>query len=658
MCRVPQAELGRGDAEKTGTIMKRHAWLILLAAGVALPVSGKSLVIVEEGRPKARIVTGADATPTAKFAARELQRYVEKSTGAKLPITNQRSRDGMVDIVIGAGQIATQLGVTTTGLTRDAFRIKTVGNTIVIVGRDDPRQDPAKCMGKLSTWAMSFEHATVFGVYEFLERFLGVRWYTFLPIGEVVPKHRTIAIPPLDVLEIPKKLARHASTLKSLETVQEGKEAGYKLGYGTIDMKLKAGEDRVRRRNQFSLRARHNTVLVRIHTMHQIVSPRRYAEPHPEFFALTKGGKRLSQLKSGGGSKGAQHCFSQPQMADIIADEAIAFFRGETAKARGFRNWAYFAYNSPWGNAFHLLQSDGFRPCHCDACRKATNNAVDRIKDRGQLQLAYGRLIWNFWIRIAEKVKREAPEGTIIIYVYGPTKAFPEHIRKLPDNVAIELATAGPYRELGTPESAEAQLKDVEKWADLLSSRDRMRLHIYVTGVRWNDKPRKRAPRAFCGSIPRAMAAYCKRFRDVGIGSYMYEGAHSVAYEHLNDYVFYKFHWNPDLDIEAVLRDYYQKCYGPAAVPMGKFWDEIEAKFPTYRGRVVDTGMGPEKLPRTKESLWTDVYDAPTLARWTAYFSEAVRLASGSDDPMHLTRVQFMKENVLDFIVSERPEGM
>ncbi|MBN1674372.1 MAG: hypothetical protein JXR37_25215 [Kiritimatiellae bacterium] len=341
--------------------MKQCVAFVLLATGLASVARADPLILVENGQPKARIVVGADTTPSARFAARELQHYIQKSTGATLPIVDQRSTDGTVDIVVGAGKIAEQLGVTTAGLTRDAFRMKTVGDAIVILGRDDPKEDPVRRVTRRSTWATTFEHATIFGAYEFLERFLGVRWYFFLPVGEVVPKHQTVAMPGLDVLEKPNKLARHASPLKSLETVKEGREAGYKLGYGTIEMGLKNGEERVKRRNLFALRARHSTIL---------------------------------------------------------------------------------------------------------------------------------------------------------------------------------------------------------------------------------------------------------------------------------------------------------KCYGPAAGPMGKFWDEIEAKFPTYRGKVVETPMGPEKQPRTKEGLWTDVYDRPTLERWTAYFQEAVRLASESDDPMHLQRVQFMKENVLDFIVSERPEGL
>ena len=85
------------------------------------------LVLVVDGHAAARIVVGKDASPAAEFAATELRTYVRKCTGAELPVAHDLLDDDLVEIVVGAGKIASRLGVDAKGLPRDAFKIKAVG---------------------------------------------------------------------------------------------------------------------------------------------------------------------------------------------------------------------------------------------------------------------------------------------------------------------------------------------------------------------------------------------------------------------------------------------------------------------------------------------------------------------------------------------------
>jgi hypothetical protein len=52
----------------------------------------------------------------------------------------------------------------------------TNGN-VFIAGRDDPKIDPAARIRRSWWGAHKFEHATLYGVYTFLERAAGVRFY-------------------------------------------------------------------------------------------------------------------------------------------------------------------------------------------------------------------------------------------------------------------------------------------------------------------------------------------------------------------------------------------------------------------------------------------------------------------------------------------------
>ena len=118
-------------------------WLIFGVARICLltafPVDGAELTLARDGEPHARIVVGEDVSPAARFAAKELQRYVEKATGAVLPIVDHLGEDGQIELVIGAGQIALGLGVSVEGLRRTAASIsRSIGPaTGVFVARGD-----------------------------------------------------------------------------------------------------------------------------------------------------------------------------------------------------------------------------------------------------------------------------------------------------------------------------------------------------------------------------------------------------------------------------------------------------------------------------------------------------------------------------------------
>ena len=69
--------------------------LVALAAGsctLAATASG-SLVLVQDGRANATIVLAAKPTGSAQLAAFELQHYIQKISGAKLPIVRDPGHD-------------------------------------------------------------------------------------------------------------------------------------------------------------------------------------------------------------------------------------------------------------------------------------------------------------------------------------------------------------------------------------------------------------------------------------------------------------------------------------------------------------------------------------------------------------------------------------
>src|SRR5437868_15408253 len=78
--------------------------LLLLTLNPSGFAAAKGFVLVEEGRPKATIVTAAKPSENAAAAARELQHYVRKMSGAELPIATDEQEITGPAILVGASR--------------------------------------------------------------------------------------------------------------------------------------------------------------------------------------------------------------------------------------------------------------------------------------------------------------------------------------------------------------------------------------------------------------------------------------------------------------------------------------------------------------------------------------------------------------------------
>src|SRR5438874_9971181 len=150
---------------------------LMTTSGVA------GLAITDYGKSKYRIVVSASAIPSERYAAEELQRYIEKMSGAKLPIITDAEPRGSHEILLGDNRHLAMLRtkVDFAKLGTDGFMLRVDGNRLIIAG-GKPR-------------------GTLNDVYTLLEEKLGVRWFT--PEMEVVPKVDRVRLSALDETRIP-----------------------------------------------------------------------------------------------------------------------------------------------------------------------------------------------------------------------------------------------------------------------------------------------------------------------------------------------------------------------------------------------------------------------------------------------------------------------
>ena len=116
--------------------MTRHLFPFLLALATAVSVCPAGDFLVEDGEPRAEIVIAQDPPRSTRLAAHDLQTYVEKISGARLPITFTPDGDVPVQIYVGESVHAEKVGVTAEGLEAGAYRIVSGDGWLALIGDD------------------------------------------------------------------------------------------------------------------------------------------------------------------------------------------------------------------------------------------------------------------------------------------------------------------------------------------------------------------------------------------------------------------------------------------------------------------------------------------------------------------------------------------
>lgn len=228
------------NAEALAQLHARLAEIDFASPATELVQAGPR-VLAQDGRPAATLVLPAEPTQAEQTAAFELQSYLQRISGALLPIARGELPETGNCVLIGAvGGYAYPDGVPAG---RAGFTLRTDGRDLLIRGEDD--------------------FATLYGACDLLER-LGVRWVLPGRLGEVVPEMATVVVPELDETQRPDFAMRW---IGRDEWSYRNKCNGY------------AG----------SLPRAFNVQPGIYHSQYRLLSSRDYFAEHPEWFALIDG---------------------------------------------------------------------------------------------------------------------------------------------------------------------------------------------------------------------------------------------------------------------------------------------------------------------------------------------------------------------------------
>ena len=558
------------------------------------------LEMVKEGRVNFEIVVPADAAPSAKFAGKEAADLLGKSFGVKFKVLANPSGKCPA-IIIGSPKFAARLGIDTAKFDRDGFVIKTCPQGVIIIGRDDPKKSERVTLA---------DHATLFGTYDFLERFAGIRFYLPGDYGTVVPRMKSWTLPQIDIYERPDFYQR-------LYSDWAGKP-GSEFKKDTVHL------NRLRHRYQ-------TRNIYYCHGMRELNYGNRFGKTHPEYFALASNGKRIIDTEyTGSGHWDESHfCYSSKVKDEFIAD-AISYLKGEPASVRGVIerrsrkigwHWVY----PQGGKFFSLSPPDGVKKCTCEKC------APEIIKGTPEQQRDH---YWRFFRDVALGVKKAGVEGFLIVpcnYSWwgGMPPAF-----DIPDNLLLDFSMRGPWNELN-PAARDKQLAELKAWAN--KGRGKLLLWTYP-GKYYGVCP------GIPSSTPRYSATFMKRAKPYALGCY-YEGTTDYRFfEYLNFYVYGKVLWNVDIDVEKLLDEHHNLMFGPAAKQMKEFFESLERNWMKMANHAVDTPLGPVTKYPSETEMWNTIYSAAERKRLSTLFDEAEKITARQ--PEFLSRVKTLRREM------------
>ena len=308
------------------------------------------------------IVISRDATVSDEYAAEEFQNWFERSTGIYLPLhTDQKQADGHIYI----GQSLAVLDHSE--IEDEGFRIIVEHNQIIIAGGGT--------------------RGALYGVYQFLEDGLGIRFLT----GDHthIPDSSNLSIPFGDYAYRPPFSFRWSFYREN----SENPEFAARRRVNTVTPAERLGGNVPQR-------------LIN-HSFHQLVPFGKYGEKHPEYYALVDGNRHTDT--HGGGP---QLCVTNPEVIQIAAESAIEHLN-----------------NHPNQKNISVSQADTANYCRCDNCE--TINQAEETPMGSQL---------SFVNAVAELVKKDYPKVKVGTLAYWYTRQVPKTIR--PDhNVQIQLCS-------------------------------------------------------------------------------------------------------------------------------------------------------------------------------------------------------------------------
>ena len=579
--------------------------------------SRKTMAFIKNGKVDFEIVLPREAGGVAEFAAAEMRALLKKATGKDIAVVSAPSGKVKYQIVLGDCAAFRKTGLDVKKLPRDGFYMRTAGKTLYIAGFDDKKTDVRKQIRKLN-WPhrdMDFNRGTLFGVYDFLERFCGMRFYLPTDFGTVIPVIKDLTLPAIDIFDRPDCPVRC-----TLET-RYYKNTWFGNGNPVEESHLN------------SMRWRLQTFwLPNSHGLEKLGYFKRFGKTNPEFFAIGKNGKRTIDYPG-------YLCLSDAGLRKEIFLDAQLALKGGNPKERGIVHVSpdgyersVFSHDVYVPGIFNVHLMDGWIRCACANCQKFYSKAPPQ----------HGEIIWQMTADIANRLKKAKIKGYVSQMAYEKYRFVPQV--ELPDNVIVQVASTGPWSS-GVKGAVERDRKLLQAWKKKIGKK------LWTWNYFLNLSDGRIGIKGTVGFAPLATGKYYKTLAadNAFAGAFMECGRSkltSFIVSHLEIYLATRIFWNNSLDPEEIVEEYCRLMFGPGGPEVKQFFDEVEKLHLAMRSKVYETDLGPRIISPTQFQVWNHYYTPEVLKKWTALFDKAQ--AKVRSDKLYSMRLKVIRQHFLE----------
>ncbi len=462
--------------------------MILPICVACVSVVAAPVVPARDGKSAYRIAIPDRPSPAAKYAASEFQRLLLGVSGVRLALVPESKLARAPAVHVGWTRRARAIFRSSMPSPEDGVGIRTAGRDLALVGGN--------------------ERGTVYAVYVFFERYLGVRYLAH--DCTVIPKRSEVVLPEISFVYAPPFMYRetlyHDARPKAIAAPQ-------RLNGPTTECDSSVG----------GKIAFHPYV----HSFCKLVPPEKYFAEHPEYFSLV-GGKRVGESVHG------QLCLTNPDVLRIATAQVLEWIR-----------------EHPDVPIMDVSQNDGNGACECEACR-----AVEAEEES-----AHGPIM-RFVNAIADEVKKRHPDKWVetLAYAYStkpPAKARPR------DNVIIRLCHAGCYHHGFEACGLGANLTTyLEGWRKLTR-----RIFVWHYAANFAHYV---SPVFNLDGLAKDLKAYAKHGVNGVMVQANYQGPGGELAE-LRQYLAAQLLWDPTRDPTEIRREFCDGYYGTASAQVQAF---------------------------------------------------------------------------------------
>jgi len=444
------------------------------------------------------IVVAEDALPAELYAAQELQSFLAQACGAQLPIVQAAGRPNR-HVFVGPGAVkeADGVGFDVSGFGPEDLRIVVRDYCIAIAG-GRPR-------------------GTLYGVYTFLEDYVGVRFltadHTHVPLLS-----GTHLIGPLDRFYHPPLAFRYPY----YGEVHADHAFATRLRINTVSSDPKLG-------------GRTPMRLIN-HSFSRYMPWARYGKEHPEYYNEIDG-RRPSNIKNDHYGPGVQLCLTNPDVLRIVTEGVLKDLEE----------------HPEWTN-ISVSQNDNRQYCRCAACR-----AIDEREGSHM-----GSLL-AFVNAVADEVAKKHPGVMVGTLAYQYSRKPPKTLRPRP-NVQIQLCSIEcclihPINDPNCPRNVEF-CRDLAGWGKIC---DNICIWNYNTNFSNYLLP--------CPNL-RVIEPNVRYFVENNAKGVFMQAAGNARGAELSDlrnYVISNLLWDPARSGQELMDEFLDLHYGRAARPIRRF---------------------------------------------------------------------------------------